>query len=278
MNHEDMNKLLKPKSIAVVGASATPGKIGYTVLENLQKSGYQGPVYPINPTATEILGMKCYASLADVPGSIDAAVMCVPVKLVNTCAEDCGKKGVKGLIVITSGFSEVGRKDLEDELVATAKKYNMRVLGPNIVGTLSNSDKMNASFAPFLPLDGKATLVTQSGALLIAMDAATYTRRVGFDKMVSIGNMCDVDIADIIDWLNDDPNSTCTSLYIEGFERWPQVHQIRPRFQKTDHCPEIRRFRPRRCRRGFPHRFTGRRCQSVRFRLQTGWRYSGFRP
>ncbi|BCY18437.1 acyl-CoA synthetase [Leptolinea sp. HRD-7] len=218
MNHEDMNKLLKPKSIAVIGASATPGKIGYTVLENLQKSGYQGPVYPINPSATEILGMKCYASLADVSGSIDAAVMCVPVKLVNACAEDCGKKGVKGLIVITSGFSEVGRKDLEDELIATAKKYGMRILGPNIVGTLSNSDKMNASFAPFLPLDGKATLVTQSGALLIAMDAATYTRRVGFDKMVSIGNMCDVDIADIIDWLNDDPNSTCTSLYIEGLK------------------------------------------------------------
>jgi acetyltransferase len=218
VNHEDINTLLKPKSIAVVGASATPGKIGYTVIENLQKSGYKGPVYPINPTATEILGVKCYASLADVPGSIDAAVMCVPVKLVNTCAIDCGKKGVKGLIVITSGFSEVGRKDLEDELIATAKQYNMRILGPNIVGTLSNSDKMNASFAPFLPLDGKATLITQSGALLIAMDAATYSRRVGFDKMVSIGNMCDVDIADIIDWLNDDPNSTCTSLYIEGLK------------------------------------------------------------
>jgi len=218
VNHEEINTLLKPKSIAVVGASATPGKIGYTVLENLQKSGYKGAVYPINPSASDILGLKCYASIADVPGSIDAAVMCVPVKLVNTCAEDCGKKGVKGLIVITSGFSEVGRKDLEDELVATAKKYKMRVLGPNIVGTLSNSDKMNASFAPFLPLDGKATLITQSGALLIAMDAATYTRRVGFDKMVSIGNMCDVDIAEIIEWLNDDPNTTCTSLYIEGLK------------------------------------------------------------
>ncbi len=94
----------------------------------------------------------------------------------------------------------------------------MRVLGPNIVGTLSNSDKMNASFAPFLPLPGKATLISQSGALLIAMDAATYTRRVGFDKMISIGNMCDVDIADIIDWLNNDPNTTCISLYIEGLK------------------------------------------------------------
>ncbi|HEX7556848.1 MAG TPA: acetate--CoA ligase family protein, partial [Leptolinea sp.] len=204
--------------IAVVGASATPGKIGFTVLENLQKSGYKGPIYPINPSGGEILGIKCYASIADVPGSIDDAVLCVPVKLVNPVAVECGNKGVKGLIVITSGFSEVGRKDLEDELVAIARQYNMRVLGPNIVGTLSNSDKMNASFAPFLPLEGKATLITQSGALLIAMDAATYTRRVGFDKLVSIGNMCDVDIADIIDWLNDDENTTCVSLYIEGLK------------------------------------------------------------
>jgi acetyltransferase len=218
VKNDALNSLLKPKSIAVVGASATPGKIGYTVLDNLQKSGYKSPVYPINPSATEILGMKCYASIADIPGSIDAAVLCVPVKLVNTVAEECGKKGVKGLIVITSGFSEVGRKDLEDELVAIARKYNMRVLGPNIVGTLSNSDKMNASFAPFLPLEGKATLITQSGALLIAMDAASFTRRVGFDKLVSIGNMCDVDIADIIDWLNDDVNTTCVSLYIEGLK------------------------------------------------------------
>jgi acetyl coenzyme A synthetase (ADP forming)-like protein len=218
VNHEELNKLLKPKSIAVIGASATPGKIGYTVMENLKQSGYKGPVYPINPTAPEILGIKCYPSVSDVPGTIDSAVMCVPVKLVNSMAEECGKKGVKGLIVITSGFSEVGRKDLEDELVAIARKYKMRVLGPNIVGTLSNSDNMNASFAPFLPLDGKATLITQSGALLIAMDAATYTRRVGFDKMVSIGNMCDADIADIIDWLNDDEKTTCVSLYIEGLK------------------------------------------------------------
>ncbi len=149
MNHDEMNTLLKPRSIAVVGASATPGKIGYTVMDNLQKSGYKGAVYPINPSAPDILGIKCYASVADVPGSIDAAVMCVPVKLVNAMAEECGKKGVKGLIVITSGFSEVGRKDLEDELVAIARKYKMRVLGPNIVGTLSNSDKMKRFLCTF---------------------------------------------------------------------------------------------------------------------------------
>ena len=94
----------------------------------------------------------------------------------------------------------------------------MRVLGPNIVGTLSNSDKLNASFAPFLPLNGKAALISQSGALLIAIDASSFTRGVGFDKLISIGNMSDVDFADLIEWLNDDPNTTCISLYIEGFK------------------------------------------------------------
>ncbi|HAD07363.1 MAG TPA: CoA-binding protein, partial [Anaerolineaceae bacterium] len=117
----------------------------------------------------------------------------------------------------TSGFSEVGLKDLERELVEKANSYGIRVLGPNIVGVLSNSDKMNGSFAPFLPLEGKASLVSQSGALLIAIDAASYIRRVGFDKLISIGNMSDVDFADLITWLNDDPNTSCISLYIEGF-------------------------------------------------------------
>ncbi len=121
------------------------------------------------------------------------------------------------MIVITSGFSEVGLKDLERELVEKANSYGIRVLGPNIVGVLSNSDKMNGSFAPFLPLEGKASLVSQSGALLIAIDAASYIRRVGFDKLISIGNMSDVDFADLITWLNDDPNTSCISLYIEGF-------------------------------------------------------------
>ena len=126
---------MRPKTIAIIGASATPGKIGYTVLANLLESKYEGKIYPINPTADEILGVKVYPSVADVPDSIDAAVIVVPAKMVIQMAEECGKKGVKGLIVITSGFSEVGRRDLEDELVANiARSYGMRVLGPNIVG------------------------------------------------------------------------------------------------------------------------------------------------
>lgn len=218
MDSEVLNGLLKPKSIAIVGASATPGKIGYTVLKNLIESGYEGAIYPINPSADEILGLKVYPSISEVPFTIESAIITVPAKLVLQVADELGKKGTKGMIVITSGFSEVGNKDMERELVEKANKYGMRVLGPNIVGVLSNADKMNGSFAPFLPLPGKASLVSQSGALLIAIDAASFIRRVGFDKLISIGNMSDVDFADMVTWLDSDPDTACISLYIEGFK------------------------------------------------------------
>lgn len=210
--------LLKPKGIAVVGASATPGKIGHTVVKNLIESGYQGGIYPINPTVDEILGLKVYKSVLDIPDQVDAAAITVPAKFVLDVTKECGEKGIKGLIVITSGFSEVGDTQLEEDLVRLAHEYGMRVLGPNVVGTLSNSDKLNASFAPFLPLDGSASLVSQSGALLIAIDAITYTRRIGFDKLVSIGNMSDVNFADMVKWLNEDENTNCITLYIEGLK------------------------------------------------------------
>ena len=218
MDNAAINAILRPKTIAVVGASTVPGKIGYTVVKGLIEANYKGEIYPVNPQATELLGLKVYASVLDIPGPVDAAVITVPAKLVPQVIDECGKKGIKGLMVITSGFSEVGNHDLEDQIVRQAHSYGSRILGPNIVGVLSNSDKLNASFAPFLPLAGKASLITQSGALLIALDAATYTRRVGFDKLISIGNMADIDIADLVDWLNEDENTACICLYIEGFK------------------------------------------------------------
>lgn len=218
MDQTILNNLLQPKSVAIVGASAQPGKIGYTVIENLIKGGYKGKIYPINPTASEILNLPVFPNISAVPGQVDLAVITVPVKIACQVIEECGQKGIKALSVITSGFSEVGRQDLEQEMLDIARRYGMAILGPNIVGTLSNSDKLNASFAPFLPFPGKATLITQSGALLIAMDAITYTRKVGFDKMISIGNMADIDFADLITWLDKDDNTSCICLYIEGFK------------------------------------------------------------
>ncbi|NPV57673.1 MAG: acetate--CoA ligase family protein, partial [Anaerolineae bacterium] len=218
MENRVLDGLFRPQSLAVIGASATEGKIGHSVISNIIDGKYAGKVYPVNKKETEIMGLPCYASVQDIPGPVDAAVITIPAGAVPEILHECGKKGVKGLIIITSGFGEVGNRDLENEIVKTANSYGMRILGPNIVGVLSNSDNMNASFAPFLPLNGKASLVSQSGALLIAIDASSYTRRVGFDKLISIGNMSDVDFADSVNWLNEDPNTSCISLYIEGFK------------------------------------------------------------
>jgi acetate---CoA ligase (ADP-forming) len=215
---EIITGLLRPKSIAIIGASSTPGKIGHTIVKNLLESGFEGGIYPVNPSTDEILDLKVYKSILAIPGSVDAAVITIPAKFVIDVVKECGEKGVKGLIVITSGFSEVGEVELEEELVKLAHSYGMRVLGPNVVGTLSNSDNLNASFAPFLPLDGSASLVSQSGALLIAIDAITYTRRIGFDKLISIGNMSDVNFSDMVAWLNEDENTKCITLYIEGLK------------------------------------------------------------
>jgi acetyl coenzyme A synthetase (ADP forming)-like protein len=218
VNQDVLNGLIRPQNVAIIGASATPGKIGHTVVKNLIEGGYQGGVYPVNPDTDEILGKKVYKSVKDIPGPVDAAIITIPAKYVSPVVDECGQKGVKGLIVISSGFSEVGRKDLEEDMVEKAHKYGMCVLGPNIVGSLSNADKFNGSFAPFLPLSGKSSLVTQSGALLIAIDAASFTRRVGFEKLISIGNVSDVGFADLVTWLNNDPATFCISLYIEGLK------------------------------------------------------------
>ena len=215
---EVLTGLLRPKGIAIIGASTKPGKIGHTVVKNLVESGYEGGIYPVNPSADVILGLKAYKSVLDIPDHVDAATITVPAKYVLDVTKECGEKGIKGLIVITSGFAEVGDTELEKELVRVAHEYGMRILGPNVVGTLSNSDKLNASFAPFLPLNGSASLVSQSGALLIAIDAITYTRHIGFDKLVSIGNMSDVNFGDMVSWLNEDENTKCISLYIEGLK------------------------------------------------------------
>lgn len=271
MENVVLDGLLRPKAVAVIGASTDPAKIGYTVVSNIIDSGYKGDIYPINPKADEILGLKAYPSITDCPGDVDAAVITVPAKFVLPVVEEAGKKGVKGLIVITSGFGEVGNKELEEEVVAKAHSYGMRVLGPNIVGTLSNAENLNASFAPILPLPGKGALVSQSGALLIAMDMATFTRRVGFEKLISIGNMSDVDFADLVEWLDEDENTSCISLYIEGFKDGRKFLNAAKKAKKTSCCTKIWCFRPWCSRSRFPHRFISWCSQSLRCCIPTSW-------
>ena len=213
-----LDPIFKPRSIAIVGASRDPKAIGHQCVKNLIESGYEGKIYPVNPKADEIEGLKCYHSIEEIPDEVDIALITVPAKYVPAVAEECGRKGVKGLVIIASGFSEVGRKDLEDQVVEIARKYGMRILGPNVVGIMNNPLKANASFGPYLPYPGKAALISQSGALLIAMDARTWTDKVGISHMISIGNMADLDFADLIEYFNEDEDTNVISLYMEGLK------------------------------------------------------------
>lgn len=214
---KDLDAIFSPRSIAVVGASTRPG-IGNQVLRNLIEGGYEGAIYPIHPKGGEILGRRAFPSLADVPGEIDMAVFCVPEKACREVAEQCARKGVKGYVVISSNFSEVGNKAAELELVRIARESGGRLVGPNVVGLLLNQCKANASFAPCLPYPGRTALISQSGALLIALDTATFARRLGVSSMISLGNMADIDFADCIDYYAKDPDTGCIALYIEGLK------------------------------------------------------------
>ena len=214
---KELDAIFNPKNVAVIGASAKPG-IGNQVLKNLIDGGYQGELYPINPKGGEILGRKAYPTINDVPVDIDMAVFCVPEKFCQGVAEECAKKKVKGYIVITSGYSETGNKAGEEALVKTALDAGGRVVGPNIVGVLMNPCKANASFAPCLPYNGRTALISQSGALLIALDMATFVRRLGVSSMISLGNMADVDFADCIDYYAQDKDTSCIALYVEGIK------------------------------------------------------------
>jgi len=212
-----MDRIFNPKTIAIIGASTKVNSIGNLVVQNLVDSKYAGQIFPINPTAPEVNGVKAYKTILDVPvEEIDMAVYTVPEKFVVSCAQEAAKKHVKGHVVITSGFSEVGNCAPEEELVRIARESGGRVMGPNIVGILLNNCLANASFAPFLPYKGGTALVSQSGALLIALDGTTFLRHFGCSSMVSLGNMSDIDFGDTIEYLSQDPSTTCIALYIEG--------------------------------------------------------------
>jgi len=213
-----LQALLQPRSIAVIGASRREGSIGYMVVKGILDSKFEGAIYPINPMADEILGIKAYPTMQDVPGEVDLAMLTVPVSVALEASEDAGRKGTKVLAVITSGFGEVGRRDLEEQLVEIGHRYGMAIIGPNIVGILNNPAKANASFSPYLPYPGSIALVSQSGALLIALDGMTWIDKIGISHMISIGNMADLDMADFIDALNEDPNTAAISLYVEGLK------------------------------------------------------------
>ena len=211
-----LEALFKPRSIAVVGASRQPGKIGYEILRNLKEYGYGGKIYPVNPQAKEILGLKVSPSISSIPDTIDMVVVSVPAHMVPDVIDESGRKGAKVAVVISSGFKEIGRHDLEEEIVLRARKYGMRILGPNIFGVVYTPARINASFGPKDVIPGHIAFITQSGALGIALMGMTIVEKIGVSTIISIGNKSDIDDADLLEYLAGDETTKVILIYLEG--------------------------------------------------------------
>ena len=215
-----LEKFFEPNSVAVIGASTNPEKLGYAVLENLVAGGYvqRGKVYPINPSAKSILDLPVYPSVLDVPGNIDLAVIVIPYRYVPDALEECGQKGIPAAVVISAGFREAGAEGLERELdlIKIAQQYKIRLVGPNCLGVIDTFTPLNASFAAGTPPSGPMAFMSQSGALGTAVLDIALGGRLGLSKFVSLGNKADVSEIDLLDLWQDDPNTSVILIYSEG--------------------------------------------------------------
>ena len=215
----DIEHIMSPKSIAVVGASNRPGSLGLAVFRNLIDASYQGILYPVNPKARSIQGVKAYKTLTEIPDEVEMAVLIVPSEHVEGVIEESAKKGVKGAIVITAGFKEIGGQgvELEKRVKATAKAHGIRLLGPNCLGAANtNKDvRMNASFASAMPKPGNIAFVSQSGAMCVAVLDYAAGRNMGFSKFLSIGNKADINEVDLLRYLRDDEDTKVIIMYLE---------------------------------------------------------------
>lgn len=218
MVREDIKPILSPKSIAVIGASRRSGAVGNRIVKNILESGFKGPIYPINPKADKIHGLKCYPSVLKVEGDVDLAVVAVPARIVPEVVEEAGVKGVKGLIVISAGFREIGEEGakLEKEVLTLCRKYGMRMVGPNCLGVINTSVPMNTTFASSQPIPGSIAFLSQSGALCTAVIDWAPKEGLGFSVIVSLGNSADLNVVDFIEALKEDENTRVIACYIEG--------------------------------------------------------------
>jgi len=216
-----LDAIFRPKSVAIIGASRTPGKVGHVLTRNMLESGFSGKIYPINPKADEILGLPCYKSVLDVPSEVDLAVVSIPSGGVLQVAEECGRKGVKALIVISAGFKETGREGakLERQLIDVGVKYGMRIQGPNCLGVIDTSTPLNLSFAVAMPQAGRIGFISQSGALGTAVLDWVIEEGIGFSSFVSLGNKADLDEVDFIEAMGEDENISVILLYLESIEK-----------------------------------------------------------
>lgn len=219
-----MDDFFYPKSIAVVGAAREEGKVGHSVLKNLIDAGFEGEIVPVNPNATEILGLKTYPTVK----KVDLAVVAVPARVVPSVLEEAGRIGIKASIVISAGFREAGVEGgrLEAQLKEISRKYGIRIVGPNCLGIISTGARMNASFASEYPDKGAISLISQSGALCTSFLDWAATEGLGFDKFVSVGNKVDITEAELLDYITRHSSTRMVALYIEGIDDGREFMQI----------------------------------------------------
>jgi acetyltransferase len=213
-----LDKIFNPRSVAIIGASDEEGTVGYALMKNFTEHDFEGKIYPVNIRKTEIHGLKAYQTVEQIPEPIDLAVIATPAKTVPDIVEQCGKAGVKGIIIISAGFKEIGPegKALEDKILEIKKKYSLRIIGPNCLGVIRPSIKLNATFISKTPKPGNIAFISQSGALGSAILDWAIHENIGFSNFVSIGSMIDVDFGDLIDYFGTDPQTRSILMYIEG--------------------------------------------------------------
>lgn len=225
--------LIRPHNVAIVGASREPTKIGHVILRNVIENGFpKERVFPINPNVEEVLGLRCYPSVKDVPSELDLAVIVVPANVVPKIIEDCVEKCVKFVAIISSGFREVGNIELEKKIVEIAKKGGVRILGPNIVGLIDTLVNLNASFLPYLPDKGDVVMISQSGALAAGLLTWTKVKGIGLLDIISVGNRADIDECELIEFFSKDPHTKAITLYIEGIDDGKKFMEVARRVSK----------------------------------------------
>lgn len=214
-------RLLRPRSVAVIGASRRRGTISGEVFHNLLEGGFEGPVYPVNPKSEVVQSVRAYPSVLDIPDDVDLAVVVVPAPSVAAIARECGEKGVRALLVISAGFSEIGEdgQQRQRELLEIARGFGMRIVGPNCMGLMNTDEavKLNASFAPSAPRPGRLGFSSQSGALGIAVIDRTRELGLGMSSFVSVGNKADISGNDLLQYWEQDPDTDVILLYLESF-------------------------------------------------------------
>ncbi|HYC00526.1 MAG TPA: acetate--CoA ligase family protein [Candidatus Limnocylindrales bacterium] len=213
-----MRRILRPRAVAVIGASAEEGKIGNSVMKNLVAGGYRGAIYPIHPKAPEIMGLRAYKSVLDVEGDIDVAVFAIPARLVAAAMEEVGRKGIAGAVLIPSGFAEVGEKELQDQMLEVARRHGVRVMGPNIYGFYYTPENLCATFCTAYDVRGKVALSSQSGGVGMSIIGFSRSTRMGVSAIVGLGNKSDIDEDDLLEFFEQDENTSVIAMHAEDLK------------------------------------------------------------